>query len=630
MEIPNEIRNALSAEPIEIEQLLNEKLKQKLAEVPTKPGVYLHKNAAGSIIYVGKAKNLRNRLRSYFQEGRIVDAKTKAMVCNIDDFDFLVVDTEDEAFILEDNLIKKHKPKYNILLRDDKTYPYIKVTNEEFPKIYPTRKVIKDGSKYFGPYSDVPTMKAMLRIIRSLFYVRSCNLKLSKQSIEEKKFKLCLDYYIHKCEGPCVGYVSREHYQDNIKIAMQILQGRTKKLAQLLEERMQEFAENEKFEQAAEIRDKLLSLQDFAAKQKIVSQDFKDKDVFGIARIEDNVCSVVFLVREGKVIGKKHFFVKTSLEATESAVIQRTLEAWYMNAEFVPNEVLLPHEPDDLEYISDWIQKKFRQSVIFAIPQAGEKHKLVAMVNENAKFILQEHISSIEKREKQVPKAVLSLQRDLRLKRPPIRLECFDNSHIQGTDLVSSMVVFEQGKPKKSEYRKFKNETVQRNDDYATMKEVVRRRYTRVLNEKQQLPDLIIIDGGKGQLNAAVEVLEELHILNKTNIIGLAKRLEEVFIPGETDSLLLPKASLSLRLLQQIRDEAHRFAISYHRKLRDKRTLRTELTKIKGIGKTKAEKLLKHYGSVKSIKEQTKEELSKVVSMADAERIIDYFGSNNE
>lgn len=627
MEIPSEIRNALNAEPIEIEQITSEKLKQKLAEVPTKPGVYLHKNASGTIIYVGKAKNLRNRIRSYFQEGRIVDAKTKAMVSHIDDFDFLVVDTEDEAFILEDNLIKKHKPKYNILLRDDKTYPYIKVTNEEFPKIYPTRKVVKDGSKYFGPYSDVPSMKMMLRIIRSLFYVRSCNLKLTKQSVEDKKFKLCLDYYIHKCEGPCVGYVTREHYQENIKSAMHILQGRTKKLVQILEERMLKLSENEKFEQAAEIRDKLLSLQDFAAKQKIVSHDFKDKDVFGIARIEDSVCSVVFLVREGKVIGKKHFFVKSSLESTEAEVIQRTLEAWYMNTEFIPDEVLLPHEPEDLEYLSDWIRVKFKQNLSFAIPQAGEKQKLVAMVNENAKFILQEHLNSIENREKQVPKAVLSLQRDLRLKRPPVRLECFDNSHIQGTDLVSSLVVFEQGKPKKSEYRKFKNETVLRNDDYATMKEVVRRRYIRVLTEKQQIPDLIIIDGGKGQLNAAVEVLEELQILSKTNIIGLAKRLEEVFVPGESDSILLPKSSLSLRLLQQIRDEAHRFAITYHRKLREKRTLQTELTKIKGIGKTKAEKLLKQFGSVKSIREQNIEELSKVVTSADAERIIEYFKS---
>ncbi len=630
MEIPSEIRNALNAEPLEIQNIISEKLKQKLAQVPTKPGVYLHKNSSGTIIYVGKAKNLRNRLRSYFQEGRIVDAKTKAMVSHIDDFDFLVVDTEDEAFILEDNLIKKHKPKYNILLRDDKTYPYIKVTSEEYPKIFPTRKVIKDGSKYFGPYSDVPSMKMMLRIIRSLFYVRSCNLKLTKQSIEDKKFKLCLDYYIHKCEGPCVGYISREHYQENIKNAMHILQGRTKKLVQLLEERMQELAENEKFEQAAEIRDKLLSLQDFAARQKIVSQDFKDKDVFGIARIEDSVCSVVFLVREGKVIGKKHFFVKSSLESTEAEIIQRTLETWYMNTEFLPDEVLLPHEPEDLEYLTDWIQKRFRQNLVFSIPMAGDKQKLVAMVNENAKFILQEHLNSIEKREKQVPKAILSLQRDLRLKRPPIRLECFDNSHIQGTDLVSSMVVFEQGKPKKSEYRKFKSETVQRNDDYATMKEVVRRRYTRVLAEKQQLPDLIIIDGGKGQLNAAVEVLEELQILHKTNIIGLAKRLEEVFVPGESDSLLLPKASLSLRLLQQIRDEAHRFAITYHRKLREKRTLQTELTKIPGIGKTKAEKLLKHFGSVKSIKEQSIDELSKVVSTADAERINQYFNRLDE
>lgn len=630
MEIPAEIRNALNAEPIEIERHISEKLQQKLSEVPTKPGVYLHKNASGNVIYVGKAKNLRNRLRSYFQEGRIVDAKTKAMVGHIDDFDYIIVDTEDEAFILEDNLIKKYKPKYNILLRDDKTYPYIKITNEEFPKIYPTRLVIKDGSKYFGPYSDVPSMKMILRIIRSLFHVRSCNFKLTNQSIAEKKFKLCLDYYIHKCEGPCVGYVTQEHYQENIKSAMHILQGRTKKLVHLLEERMALLAEQEKFEQAAEIRDKLQSLQDFAAKQKIVSQDFKDRDVFGVARIEDNVCSVVFLVREGKVIGKKHFFVKSSLEATDAEIVQRTLETWYMNSEFVPDEILLPSEPDDLEYITDWIQKKFKQSVSFTIPQAGEKYKLVSMVNENAKFILQEYISALENRDKHIPKAVLSLQRDLRLKRPPVRLECFDNSHLQGTDLVSSMVVFENGKPKKSEYRKFKNETVQRNDDYATMKEVVRRRYTRLLTEKQNLPDLIIIDGGKGQLNSAVEVLEELGILNKTNIIGLAKRLEEVFAPGESDSILLPKASLSLRLLQQIRDEAHRFAITYHRKLRDKRTRQTELTKIKGIGKAKAEKLLKHFGSVKSIKEKGIDELSQILSKSDAEKVFEYFRLNKD
>jgi len=630
MEIPSEIRNTLNSEPIEIEQSISDKLKQKLAEVPTKPGVYLHKNSAGTIIYVGKAKNLRNRLRSYFQEGRFVDAKTKAMVSHIDDFDYLVVDTEDEAFILEDNLIKKHKPKYNILLRDDKTYPYIKVTNEEFPKIYPTRKIIKDGSKYFGPYSDVPSMKMLLRIIRSLFYVRSCNLKLNTKSIQEGKFKLCLDYFIHKCLGPCVGYISKEQYQENIKSAIQILQGRTKKLLQMLEDKMNELAEQEKFEQAAEVRDKLLKLQDFNARQKIVSQDLKDRDVFGIARIEDYVCSVVFLFREGKVIGKKHFFVKTSLEATESEIIQRTLETWYMQAEFAPDEILLPYEPNDLEYISDWIQSKFKQGITFSIPQAGDKFKLVAMVNENAKFILQEHINALEKREKQIPKAVLSLQRDLRLSRPPIKLECFDNSHIQGTDLVSSMVVFENGKPKKSEYRKFKNETVLRNDDYATMKEVVRRRYTRLITEKQQLPDLIIIDGGKGQLNAALEVLEELQILNKVNIIGLAKRLEEIFVPGESDSILLPKASLSLRLLQQIRDEAHRFAITYHRKLREQRTLQTELTKIKGIGKAKAEKLLKHFGSVKSIKEQSIDELAKVVSLSDAQKIYEYFNRSIE
>lgn len=625
MEIPNNIKQVLLSDNIEINPELSLEIWDKLATLPSKPGVYLHKDKSGKIIYVGKAKNLRNRVRSYFQQGRVVDAKTKAMVSHIFTFDYIVVDSEDEAFILEDNLIKQNKPKYNIMLRDDKTFPYIKITNEEFPKIFSTRKKYKDGAKYFGPYTDVYSMKIMIRLIRSLFYVRTCNLKLSEDSIAKNKFRVCLDYHIHKCEGPCVGFVTRYVYNENIKKATQILNGKTKELENYLEEKMLHLAEEMKFEEAGDIKDKLLKLKDFSSRQKMVANDLKDRDIFGIARLDDFVCTVVFIVREGKIIGRKHFIVKNTLNSANNEVIQKTVENWYLTTDFLPREIFLPDEPEDLELISEWLANRYKQPISILIPQLGDKRKLVEMANSNAELILRDHIAAIDNREKVIPQMVQALQRDLHMSHPPLRIECFDNSHIQGTDLVSSMVVFENGKPKKSDYRKFKNETVLTNDDFASMKEVVSRRYTRVLAENTPLPDLIVIDGGKGQLSGAVEVLKELGIEHNVRIIGLAKRLEEIFLPGHSDSILLPKASSSLRLIQQIRDEAHRFAITFHRKLRDKRTLQTQLTEIEGIGDKKAEKLLKHFGSVKKIKEATQEQIAELLNSKDAEKIITYF-----
>ena len=619
-----------SSEQLQLSKDLNPDLENKLTQLPTKPGVYMFKDSSNRIIYVGKAKNLRNRVRSYFQEGRLVDAKTRAMVSHIYDLEYIIVDTEDEAFILEDTLIKRHKPKYNILLRDDKTYPYIRITNEEFPRIFSTRRVVRDGSKYFGPYSDVSTMKALLRFIRNIFFVRSCQLNLTEESIAKNKFRLCLDYHIHKCEGPCVGYVSKEQYSNNIKKAIQILNGRTKDLEKQMQDEMDSLSEQMKYEEAAAVRDRLNKLHDFANKQKIVSSDLIDRDVFGLFRSNEFACSVVFIVREGKLIGRKHFIIKDAQNSENSEILQRTLESWYLERDFLPKEIFLPTEPLDLEYLTDWLSKRFNHSLTISIPQSGEKAKLVQMANSNAEQILIEYLNAIEMREKIIPRAVQSLQRDLRLKRPPMHIECFDNSHIQGTDLVSSMVVFEGGKPKKSEYRKFKNETVLRNDDFAAMKEAVRRRYTRVMNENKQLPDLIVIDGGKGQLNIAYEVLEELQIADKVPIIGLAKRLEEIFIPGQSESIQLPKSSSSLILLQHIRDEAHRFAITYHRKLREKRTLQTELMAIPGIGKKRAEQLLQHFGSVKRVYDATKEELREVVNEKTAEAIWEYFHKENE
>ena len=590
----------------------------------------MFKDSSNRIIYFGKAKNLRNRVRSYFQEGRLVDAKTRVMVSHIYDLEYIIVDTEDEAFILEDTLIKRHKPKYNILLRDDKTYPYIRITNEEFPRIFSTRRVVRDGSKYFGPYSDVSTMKALLRFIRSMFFVRSCGLNLTDESIARKKFRVCLDYHIHKCEGPCVGYISKEQYNNNIKKAIQILNGRTKDLEKQMQDEMERLSEQMKFEEAAAVRDRLTKLRDFANKQKIVSSDLIDRDVFGLFRSNEFACSVVFIVREGKLIGRKHFIIKDAQNSDNSEILQRTLESWYLERDFLPKEIFLPTEPLDLEYLTDWLSKRFNHSLTISIPQSGEKQKLVQMANSNAEQILVEYLNAIEMREKIIPRAVQSLQRDLRLKRPPMHIECFDNSHIQGTDLVSSMVVFEGGKPKKSEYRKFKNETVLRNDDFAAMREAVMRRYTRVMNENKQLPDLIVIDGGKGQLNIAHEVLEELQIVDKVPIIGLAKRLEEIFIPGQSESIQLPKSSSSLILLQHIRDEAHRFAITYHRKLRERRTLQTELMTIPGVGKKRAEQLLQHFGSVKRVYDATQEELTGVVNEKTAEAIVNYFHKESE
>lgn len=614
-----------STEQLQLSENISPDIAQKLTQLPTRPGVYLYKDSSNRIIYVGKAKNLRNRVRSYFQEGRFVDAKTRAMVSHIYDLEYILVDTEDEAFILEDTLIKKHKPKYNILLRDDKTYPYIRITNEEFPRIFSTRRVVRDGSKYFGPYSDVSTMKSILRFIRNMFFVRSCHLNLTEESIAKNKFRVCLDYHIHKCEGPCVGFVTRQQYNNNIKKAIQILNGRTKDLEKQMLDEMEQLSEQMKFEEAAAVRDRLTKLRDFANKQKIVSSDLIDRDVFGLFRSNEYACSVVFIIREGKLIGRKHFIIKDTQESDASEIIQRTLETWYLERDFLPKEIFLPAEPLDTEYITDWLIKRFNHSLTISIPQTGEKAKLVQMANSNAEQILIEYLNSMEMREKIIPRSVQSLQRDLRLKHPPILIECFDNSHIQGTDLVSSMVVFENGKPKKSEYRKFKNETVLRNDDFAAMKEAVMRRYTRVMNENKQLPDLIVIDGGKGQLNIAHQVLEELQIVDKVPIIGLAKRLEEIFVPGQSESIQLPKSSSSLILLQHIRDEAHRFAITYHRKLREKRTLQTELMTIPGVGKKRAEQLLQQFGSVKRVSSASMDELKDVVNEKTAQAIMQHF-----
>jgi excinuclease ABC subunit C len=597
---------------------------EKLMGLPTKPGVYQFKNNGGKVIYVGKAINLRNRVKSYFQS-KPHDAKTNAMIRHIADIEVIVTDSEAEALILEDTLIKKLKPRYNILLRDDKSYPYVRITNEPFPRIFPTRKVIRDGSKYLGPFTEVRNLRALMRILRSLFKIRSCDLNITDETISKKKHKICLDYHIQKCDGPCEGLISREKYNENIKNAVQIINGKTDELEKFFENQMQVLAEEMRFEEAAIIRNKLLLLRDYTNQQKVVSSELIDRDIIGLSRQDDLACSLVFKVRDGKLIGKRHFILQNSAEISDNKLIQITIEKWYLENDFIPKEILLPVEPDQTEFIYDWLRKKRGKSIEIIVPKLGDKRKLVNMASANAEFQLKEFLLAIAKREQSISRAVLSLQRDLRLSKPPIRIECFDNSHIQGSDLVSSLVVFENGKPKKSDYRKFIIKNVNKNDDFAAMREAVERRYKRLLDEKISLPDLIVIDGGKGQLSSACNVLKELKIDKKVNIIGLAKRLEEIFLPDVSESILLPRTSSSLKILQHIRDEAHRFAITFHRKLREKRTLHTELTEIEGIGEKTAQKLLIEFGSVEKIKNAPEEELKKFLSKKQLDNILSFF-----
>ncbi|MBK7577473.1 MAG: excinuclease ABC subunit C [Ignavibacteria bacterium] len=605
--------------------LLSEALETKIAGLPTKPGVYLHKDAEGQIIYVGKAKSLRNRVRSYFQEGRPVDAKTKALVRKIADLEVIVTDTEVEALILENTLIKEHRPKYNILLKDDKSYPYIRITKEEYPRVFKTRRVVRDGSKYFGPYTDGTYLYSLLKTLRSIFPLRSCELALTDATIDAGRWKVCLDYHIKKCDGPCEGHIDRERYNEYIRQAQQVLNGRTKDLERQLEERMMQLAEELRFEDAAVVRGRLDRLREYTSKQKVLATDDTDRDVFALSRVESTACTVVFTIRDGKLIGKRHYFIGGSRDRSDSEILRTTIERWYLEAEHFPDEVLIQTEIEDVDVLAEYLREQRGKNVEILVPKIGDKRKLLAMAEMNADVLLRELLMQQAQKDQSMPRAILSLQQDLRMERMPRRIECFDNSHMQGTDYVSSMVVFVDGKPKKSEYRHFKLRTVEGNDDFEAMKEVITRRYSRALEEGTDLPDLVIIDGGKGQLSHAMEIFASLGLIGRFTVVGLAKRLEEVFVPGQSVPLYLAKTSASLRLLQQARDEAHRFAITYHRTLRDKRTLQTELTEIPGVGEASAQKLLSIIGSVERVRESTYEVLAEVVGKTMAKKVFDHY-----
>jgi excinuclease ABC subunit C len=599
-------------------------LGEKLDSLPGKPGVYQFKNADAKVIYVGKAQNLRSRVRQYFQKSRGLDAKLEALVAKIADVELIVTDSEVEALILEANLVKKLKPRYNVLLKDDKSFPYIVVTNEPFPRVFVTRRIIRNGSRYFGPYTDVKTMRFALKTVRDIFMIRSCNYELTAESIARRKFKLCLDYHIKKCEGPCEGLVTDQQYNAMIDKVAKVLRGRTDDVVASLQAEMEELAGKLKFEEAAKARDRLRALSVYNQKQKVVDTKDVDRDIIAVAAKDDDACGVVFKVRDGKVLGSHHYYLSNVEGKEEREILEILLERYYLDNEDVPGELALSGEVNSPDIIETWLAKKRDGVVRIETPKGGEKLKLVGMVKKNAEFLLEELQLQKLKRGDLVPHSVQSLQRDLRLPMAPRRIECFDISNIQGSDTVASMVVFVDAKSRKSEYRKFKIRSVVGPDDFASMREVIERRYTRLVEESGLMPDLIMVDGGKGQLSSAVEVLQRLG-LNSIPIIGLAKRLEEVFVPEEGEPLAIPRTSSSLRLLQQVRDEAHRFAITYHRKLRMKRILNTELDLIKGIGKTRAKELLESFGSVQGVKFATEEQIGEIVGVKLAAEIKDYF-----
>ncbi len=576
-------------------------IEEKLSNLPDKPGVYLFKSKDGKVLYIGKATILRNRVRSYFQKSRPLDPRLQVLVTRVGDLEWIVTDSDVEALILEANLIKKHKPRYNINLKDDKSYPYIRITAEDFPQVFPTRRIIRDGSAYFGPYTNVRDMREALTTLKRLFAIRTCKYDLSAEVIAKKKVQLCLQYYIKRCLGPCQGLQEKEDYTRMIEKVRQFLKGKTNQILSELRQEMSGLAEQQKYEEAAHLRDKIELLEKYRNAQKVVLSDPWDRDVFAVIREDDDACAVIFKIREGKIISRAHYYLNGVLHKEYAEVLEHFINQYYSNTQEIPQEIFVPKDLSEPEVIAAWLSNRSNQPVKIIVPRSGEKKKLIEMCEKNAHYLLEELKLQKLKVKESVPYVLQALQRDLSLTKSPRRIECFDISNIQGSDPVASMVCFIDGKPHKSEYRKYKINIQETPDDFAMMREVIKRRYSRVLQEKKELPDLIMVDGGKGQLSSALSVLNELK-LREQPVIGLAKKLEEIFRPGCSEAQMLPKTSASLKLLQKIRDEAHRFAVTFHRQRRSRRTLTSELDQIPGIGPKRRNQLLKIFGSVVDLK----------------------------
>ncbi|HHT42998.1 MAG TPA: excinuclease ABC subunit UvrC [Firmicutes bacterium] len=589
----------------------------KLATLPTTPGVYLMKNDAGEIIYVGKAVNLRNRVRSYFQKSAAHPLKVEVMVDHIADLEYIITDSEMEALILENHLIKKHSPRYNVRLKDDKTYPYIKVTvQEDFPRVLMVRRRLKDGARYFGPYTDVTVVKRTLAFLRTLFPLRTCSKKIE----EGAQGRPCLNYHIGRCLGPCAGLVSKEKYGEMIDEVIMFLEGRIDSLIPELTEKMHQAAGRLEFEKAARFRNQIRGLQTLAERQKIVAQHHDDQDYVGCARFGELACVQVFFVRVGKLVGRDHFLLDCSSEEEEGEILRSFLQQYYEEASYIPKEVLTPVQLAEPEVLESWLGSIRGNRVYLRTPQRGPKKQLLDLVMKNAQVLLDEARSRTSFKQRALERSLQELQEVADLPEPPGRIEAFDISNLQGTNIVASLVVWEDGDFKKSDYRRFRIRGVEgAPNDYESMREAVSRRFQRGLQEQAgqvgngkfaALPDLVLIDGGKGQLGVALEVRDELGLIMP--FISLAEKHEEVYIEGRSEPLRLPMDSPGLLLLRKIRDEAHRFALTYHRNLRGRAVRGSALDDIPGVGPKRKKDLLKHFGSVKKIREAAVEELQEV------------------
>ena len=577
---------------------------EKVSHLPTTPGVYLWRDKYQRIIYVGKAINLRNRVRSYVQQDVNRSVKVTAMMRRAWDVETIQTKTEMEALILEATLIKEHHPKYNIMLRDDKTYPYVKITvQEDFPRLFMTRRLERDGAKYFGPFTDVTAVHHVLRILRSYYPLRTCK--------SMKVERPCLQYHMHYCEGPCMNYVTVESYRRYIDDIVALFEGKQVQVIQEITSKMEQASEDLEFELAAKYRDDLLSIQKVQEKQRMVTQR-GDMDVLGMAIDGPMACIQLFFIRSGRLLGRENYFVQHEGDSPD-LVMTEFIKQYYGGSTFIPKELLLPMDSVDRELFSEWFSSMKGQQVDVSVPQRGYKKDLIKMAEENAQNFLAERRRQWQYTIDKSGGAVKKLAEVLDLPRLPERMECYDISHMQGAETVASMVVFEGGKPAKREYRRFKLKTVQgKPDDFASMAEIMERRYG---NEKDwPMPDLIIIDGGKGQLNAALPVIRAMGVTD-VPVISLAKRIEEVFVEGESESIILEHHTPELQLLQQIRDEAHRFAITYHRRLRGKRNLESVLDHIEGIGPKRRKALYKHFGNLDAMRVAELEELESVEGM---------------
>lgn len=588
-----------------------------IKNIPQKPGIYQFWSDADELIYIGKAKNLKNRVSSYFNKDTYrVNAKTRVLVSKINKITFTIVDTEIDAWLLENSLIKKHQPRYNVLLKDDKTYPWIIIKNEPFPRIFWTRKIIRDGSTYFGPYASIGMMHTILGMIKEIYPLRTCNLPLTQQNINSGKFRVCLEYQIGNCKGPCQAFQTEDDYAQNITDIKDILNGKTSTVIKRIKSQLDQSVAELNFELSHRLKRKYDLLDRYQSKSTIVNSSITDVDVFSIATDEKHAFINFLKVMNGTVIQTQTLEIKKRLDETDEELLSIAISEFRSRFDSHSKEIIVPFNLD----LND-------PGIRFSVPKLGEKKKLLELSEKNVTYFKREKLEQYEKLNPGIrtDRLLTQMMKDLRLNQLPRHIECFDNSNFQGKFPVSAIVVFKDAKPSKKDYRHFNVKTVEGPDDFATMEEAVFRRYRRMIEEEQPLPQLIVIDGGKGQLSSAIKSLKLLGIENQVTILGIAKRLEEIYYPGDQYPMYLDKKSETLKIIQQLRDEAHRFGITFHRKKRDKSTLSTELENIPGIGRTSADKLLRHFKSVKKIREASADEVLQVLNNSQTHALLNYF-----